>query len=69
MEQILARLEEPLPSGERLRSHRALAVLEYLGTPQAREVLTALGRGAPEVFVTREARAAAERLARQAAEP
>jgi WD40 repeat protein len=52
------------PTGERLRTLRALEVLEHIGTTEAREVLTKLSKGAPEARVTREAKAALQRLER-----
>ena len=39
---------------------------EHLGTPEARRLLERLAEGAPEVRLTREARASLERLARRA---
>jgi RNA polymerase sigma factor (sigma-70 family) len=51
-------------TAERLRVARALEVLERVGTPKAREVLKALAAGAPEAWLTREARAALGRLDR-----
>jgi hypothetical protein len=44
-----------------------LEVLEHIGTPEAREVLKALAKDAPDARLTREAKAALERLARRAA--
>jgi hypothetical protein len=52
-----------VPAGESLRELRALEVLERLGTPEARQVLEALAKGAPEARLTREAQAALRRLA------
>jgi hypothetical protein len=52
---------------ERLRVGRAVAVLERLGSPEARALLAKLARGAPDACVTKEAKAALERLARRAA--
>jgi hypothetical protein len=48
-----------------VRRHlRAVRLLEMVGTPEARQVLKKLAEGVPEARVTREARAALERLAR-----
>jgi WD40 repeat protein len=47
---------------ERRRARRALEVLEYVGTAEARQLLRGLAKGAPEAWLTREAQAAAERL-------
>ncbi len=60
-EQLLQRSAD-IPA-EQLRPWRALAVLEYVGGPEARGVLEALAGGAPQSRVTREARAALRRLA------
>ncbi len=51
------------PSAERLRQERALEVLEGMGTPEAKKLLESLAKGAPQAWVTREARAALDRLA------
>jgi hypothetical protein len=64
--QVLSKLE-PSASGERLRALRAVQVLEYAGTPEAKEYLRALAEGAAEARLTREAKAALERLAKAAA--
>jgi WD40 repeat protein len=64
-EQLLDRLERQVPSPERLRVLRAVEVLEQIGTPEARKLLEALARGAPEASLTREAQASLRRLARQ----
>jgi hypothetical protein len=47
----------------RLRSLRAIEVLERLGTAEARKVLADLAGGIPEAFRTQEAKAALDRLA------
>jgi hypothetical protein len=52
-------------SPERLRVLRSQEVLEHLGTPQAKELLEKLAKGAPEAKLTREAKAALERLSRR----
>jgi hypothetical protein len=59
--QVLSKLE-PAASGERLRALRAIQILEYTGTAAAREHLRALAKGVAEARLTREAKAALERL-------
>jgi RNA polymerase sigma factor (sigma-70 family) len=54
--------------GDPLRTARALVVLERIGTPQARRLLTALARGAPEVRQTHQADLARHRLVRRLAQ-
>jgi hypothetical protein len=60
VEALLARLD--VPTGERLRSLRAVEVLEHIGTSGARGLLRELSRGAPGALLTREAKAALGRL-------
>jgi RNA polymerase sigma factor (sigma-70 family) len=50
------------PTGVRLRSLRAVELLERIGTAEARSVLESLAAGAAEAMVTQEAKAALERL-------
>jgi RNA polymerase sigma factor (sigma-70 family) len=61
VEQLLMDVEAV--SAEQLRRLRAVEVLEQVGSPEARRVLQALARGASEVRLTREAKAALNRLA------
>ncbi len=65
LERILAKRAGSPPSAELVRVVRAVEVLELIGNPTARDLLTALAQGAPEARVTREARASLERLARR----
>jgi WD40 repeat protein len=62
LEDLLARPEVWPP--ESLQVGRALEVLERVGTPEAREVLKALAGGVAQAPLTRQARAALERLGR-----
>jgi hypothetical protein len=48
-----------------LRTIRATAVLEYIATPEARQLLETLARGAPEARLTQETKASLERLSRR----
>jgi hypothetical protein len=64
VEQLLADLEG---RPERLRTVRALEVLEYIGTPEAARLLQELADGSPEAWLTREAKASLERLKRRPA--
>ncbi len=63
LEEILGQLEEP-SSAAQLRSHRAIEVLERLGTPEAKLLLQALAHGVPGARLTEDAEAALERLRR-----
>jgi HEAT repeat protein len=64
IEPILAKLDA-IPSGEVMRSLRAVRVLEYAGTPEARRLLRELATGAEGARLTREAAAALTRLSRR----
>src|SRR5262249_27010010 len=52
---VLERLRGPVTRPEMLRSLRAVAVLEDIGTPPARQILKELARGTPEARLTHEA--------------
>jgi HEAT repeat protein len=58
LQQVLSRFE----SGSSVRGSRALEVLERIGSPEAREVLQSLAKGASQTSLTKEAQACLERL-------
>jgi hypothetical protein len=60
----LERLQSQLgvPTGEPLRELRALEVLERLATPESRQFIEKLAKGAPDARLTREAKTALQRL-------
>jgi RNA polymerase sigma factor (sigma-70 family) len=60
---LLDRLKPDAPSAERLRQGRALEVLEAMRTPEAKKLLEVLAKGAPQAWLTREAREALGRMA------
>jgi hypothetical protein len=64
VEQLLARLENLSSTGEPLRVSRSVEALERIATPEARHLLTKLSAGAPDAPLTREAKAALQRLQR-----
>jgi WD40 repeat protein len=53
------------PSREMLRAIRSCEVLEGIGTPEARNLLTTWAKGAPAATLTREAAESLERLAKR----
>ncbi len=66
IERLLDKLKKDRlhPPADRVRSVRAVEVLELIGSAEARQVLTGLSRGAPEAQLTLEAKTALERLSR-----
>jgi WD40 repeat protein len=56
-------LQEPVTQPEMLQQLRAVAVVERIGGPAAREVLASLAKGSAQARLTREAKVAVERLA------
>ena len=62
IKQLLARLEMIDASAETLRQGRAIEVLEHIATPEARQLLQTIAEGAAGAGLTREAKAALERL-------
>jgi hypothetical protein len=64
LERLLEKLDGPVPSAAQLRIIRAVQVLEYTGDREARMLLNNLAQGLPATRLTREAKAALERLAK-----
>ena len=58
-----------IPSGEQLRTLRAIHVLEQIGSPEAVRLLQELAGGTPSARETLDAMAAGERLAHRVARP
>ena len=70
IERLLEPLEGPrVDSPERLRTMRAIEVLDRLDHPEAKKLLAKLAGGAPEAFRTCAARAALTRLGARATKP
>jgi WD40 repeat protein len=65
VETVIERVTGPTLSSDRLRTVRAVAVLEQVGTPAAGKVLESLSAGPHEALATREAKAALARLERR----
>jgi hypothetical protein len=55
----------PKWSPGKLRTLRAITVLEQTGTPEAKQLLERLAQGVPEALLTQEAKGSCERLARR----
>jgi WD40 repeat protein len=58
---IRGKLTVMVLQGDRLRAYRAVEVLELIGTPEARQVLETLAKGAPGALLTMSAQAALKR--------
>lgn len=63
VERLLEKATVQKPQGDPLRELRAVEVLELAATPEAKSALDTLAKGAAGARLTREAKAAAERLA------
>jgi RNA polymerase sigma factor (sigma-70 family) len=61
LEELRNNLTSAVLHGDRLRAYRAVEVLELIGTPEARQVLQALAKGAPDALLTKSARSALNR--------
>ena len=66
IEALLTKLDVGEAAPERLRTLRAVTVLEILATPAAQNLLQELAHGAPQARLTREAKAALRRSAKGA---
>jgi WD40 repeat protein len=62
LEELRKRVSSAVLTGKSLQAHRAVEVLERIGNPEARQVLTTLASGAAEAPLTVQARAALSRL-------
>jgi WD40 repeat protein len=62
LEKLLQELTPPAPTGDILRSHRGLEVLERIGTPEARRLLGELAKGFAGLRFTEAARESLRRL-------
>jgi RNA polymerase sigma factor (sigma-70 family) len=61
---LLDAVESRTLTAEQLHAVRAVEVLEHIGTVEAQRVLKTLANGAPEAYLTNEAKASLERLSR-----
>ena len=62
MKKLLERLDGPVIGADDLRMLRAIEVLERIGTPEAKELLGRLAKGAPGARLTAEAKGSLARL-------
>jgi hypothetical protein len=67
LELLLEKAVQPIHSPAPLRNLRAVSALERIGTSVARGVLETLARGGEGAWLTREARASLQRLAKRPA--
>jgi hypothetical protein len=65
IEELLEGIRTSGTSPEKLRPLRGIEVLEYIGTPEAKQVLQKLATGASNARLTREAKVALDRLAQR----
>ncbi len=61
LEGLRNKLRSMALTGDRLRGHRAVEILENIGTPQSRQLLQILADGAPGAHLTISAQAALKR--------
>jgi RNA polymerase sigma factor (sigma-70 family) len=69
LEPLLEKLNGPVTDPELRRALRAVEVLEHIGTPEARQLLESLAKGAPHARLTKEAKSSLDRLAKRPASP
>jgi hypothetical protein len=69
LEQLVEKLTGPITSPDLLRTLRTVEVLERIGTAEAKQALQDLARGESGARLTREAKAALDRLARPPVKP
>jgi WD40 repeat protein len=62
IEELLAEMQGPVTTSSTRQNVRAVAVLEHMDSEEARHLLKKLAAGTPEAQLTREARAALDRL-------
>jgi WD40 repeat protein len=69
LDDLLRSLDQRMgrPTPDELRQIRAVQVLEWLGTPESRQLLDELAKGSSAMWQTQEAKAAVERLNRKQA--
>lgn len=65
VEHVLARTQGAAPTADRLRTGRALEMLELVGSPEARRLLETLAGGPARSTLSQDARAALDRLAKR----
>jgi hypothetical protein len=62
MERMLARIQDAIYTPDTIRALRAIEVLEHIGTKEAQTALDQFAAGVPEARLTRDAKAAVQRL-------
>jgi hypothetical protein len=65
IERLIEKPHGPITRPETLRALRAVAVLQDIATPEAKQMLATLAQGAPEARLTQEAKASLQLLAKR----